>query len=200
MMEAHRRGVAAIKMVRGDLPVGVSLAILDDQAMGNTSMRDLIRERYYGEWLRLAAESCDFVGVQNYERKGWNDKGPVPPPADARLNGAGNEVWPGSLAGALRYTHEATGLPVYVTEHGVNSDDDALRQWLIPAALAELKQVVDDGVPVHGCFHWSLIDNFEWGFGYRHHFGLHSFDPVTFKRAAKPSDAILGDIARRNRI
>ena len=198
MMEGHRRGVAAIKAVRPDLPVGVSLAMLDDQAVGKNSMRDQIRERYYNEWLRLAGQTCDFIGVQNYERKVWNDKGPLAPPADARRNASGIEVWPGSLAGAVRYAHEVTKLPVYVTEHGVNSEDDALRQWLIPATLAELKRAMDDGVPVRGYFHWSLIDNFEWGFGYHHRFGLHSFDRETFKRTAKPSAEVLGAIARKN--
>ncbi|MGV3510394.1 MAG: glycoside hydrolase family 1 protein [Novosphingobium sp.] len=198
MIAGHRRGLAAIKAVRPDLPVGVSLAILDDQAAGRNSMRDRIRERYYNEWLRLAGETCDFIGVQNYERKVWNDKGPLPAPADARRNAGGIEVWPGSLAGAVRYAHEVTRLPVHVTEHGVNSDDDALRQWLIPAALAELKRAMDDGVPVRGYFHWSLIDNFEWGFGYHHRFGLHSFDRETFKRTAKPSAEVLGSIARKN--
>lgn len=198
MMEGHRRGLAAIKAVRPDLPVGVSLAMLDDQAVGKNSMRDQIRERYYNEWLRLAGETCDFIGVQNYERKVWNDKGPLPAPADARRNTGGTEVWPGSLAGAVRYAHEVTKLPVYVTEHGVNSDDDALRQWLIPAALTELKRAMDDGVPVRGYIHWSLIDNFEWGFGYHYRFGLHSFDRETFKRTAKPSAEVLGAIARKN--
>ena len=198
MMEAHRRGLAAIKAVRPDLPVGVTLAILDDQAVGDPALRDRMRERYYGEWLRLAAQTCDFVGVQNYERKRWDDKGPLPPPADARRNLVGAEVWPGSLAGAVRYAHAATRLPIVVTEHGVNTDDDTLRQWLIPAALTELKRAIDDGVPVRGYCHWSLIDNFEWGFGYRHHFGLCSYDPQTFARTPKPSAAVLGAIARRN--
>jgi beta-glucosidase len=200
MMEGHRQGVAAIKAVRSDLQVGVSLAILDDQALGENSMRDRIREHYYGEWLRLAAKTCDFIGVQNYERKVWNDKGALPPPADARRNASGAEVWAGSLAGAVRYAWDVTKLPIYVTEHGVNSDDDSLRQWLIPAALKELKRAMDDGVPVRGYFHWSLIDNFEWGFGYHHRFGLHSFDSETFKRSAKPSAEVLGVIARANQI
>ena len=65
-------------------------------------------------------------------------------------------------------------------------------------ALAELKHAIDDGVPVIGYCHWSLIDNFEWIFGYKVKFGLHSFDPVTFRRTAKPSAAVLGRIARHN--
>lgn len=197
-MEGHRRAVAAIKAVRSDLPVGVTLAILDDQAVGPNSMRDRVRARYYAEWLQLAAKTCDFLGVQNYERKRWDANGILPPPEDARRNGSGAEVWPASLAGAVRYGWEATRLPIIVTEHGVNSDDDSLRAWLIPAALAELKKVMDEGVPVQGYFHWSLLDNFEWGFGYHHRFGLHAFDPKTFKRTAKPSTAVLARIARAN--
>lgn len=200
MMEGHRRAVAAIKAARSDLPVGISFAIIDDQAAGPHSLRDNVRERYYGEWLRVAARTCDFVGVQNYERKVWSDKGPLPPPQGALMDYSGREVWSGSLAGAVRYAHDATKLPIVVTEHGVNAADDSLRAWLIPAALKDLKVAIDDGVPVRGYFHWSLIDNFEWGFGYKYRYGLHSFDPVTFRRTAKPSAAVLAAIATRNAV
>jgi beta-glucosidase len=57
---------------------------------------------------------------------------------------------------------------------------------------------MDDGVPVIGYCHWSLVDNFEWIFGYKPKFGLAAFDPVTFERKAKPSAAVLGAIARAN--
>lgn len=197
LIAAHKAGRAAIKAVRGDLPVGVSLAMMDDQAVGKNSLRDAMREKYYGEWLR-AAKGDDFLGVQNYQRVVWNDHGKLPEPAGARLNTLGSEVYPPSLAGAVRYAHEASGCPIVVTEHGVGSDDDSLRAWLIPAALAELKKAIDDGVPVKGYVHWSLVDNFEWIFGYKIHFGLHTLDRQTFERKAKPSAAVLADIARRN--
>jgi beta-glucosidase len=64
--------------------------------------------------------------------------------------------------------------------------------------LAELRAAMDEGIPVKGYYHWSLIDNFEWIFGYKVKFGLHSFDPLTFVRTAKPSAAIYGAIARHN--
>jgi beta-glucosidase len=110
----------------------------------------------------------------------------------------GSEVYAPSLAGAVRYAHAATGLPIIVTEHGVGTTDDRVRAGLIPAALAELKKAMDEGVPVQGYMHWSLVDNFEWIFGYKVKFGLHSVDPMTFARSAKPSSAIFGAIARRN--
>lgn len=199
-MSAHRQGVAAIKAVRRDLPVGVSLAMIDDQSAGPDSLRDAMRERYYGEWLRLAAETCDFIGVQNYERKVWGPHGPIPAAADVPRNMQGTEVWPGSLAGAVRYAHAATRLPVLVTEHGINTDDDPLRIWFLRYSLAGLQDVIDDGVPVRGYWHWSLIDNFEWGFGYKPKFGLCTIDRVTFARTTKPSAIAYRAIASKNRV
>jgi beta-glucosidase len=110
----------------------------------------------------------------------------------------GSEVYPPSLAGAVRYAHQVAGVPVIVTEHGINSPDDRQRVALIPAALAELGKAIADGVPVKGYCHWSLVDNFEWVFGYGPKFGLHSLDRTTFRRTPKPSAALLGAIARRN--
>ena len=98
----------------------------------------------------------------------------------------------------MRYAHQATGVPIVVTEHGVGTDDDGVRAAFIPAALAGLKAAMDDGVPVKGYMHWSLLDNFEWIFGYKPRFGLVAVDRTTFQRTPKPSAAVLGAIARRN--
>jgi beta-glucosidase len=100
----------------------------------------------------------------------------------------------------VRYVHSVARVPVIVTEHGVNTPDDSVRQRLIPAALRELAKAIADGVPVLGYLHWSLIDNFEWGFGYKPQFGLHSLDRLSFVRTLKPSAAILGAIARANAV
>ena len=197
LLAAHRLGRAAIKAVRPDLPVGVSLAIIDDQPVGPNSVRDAKRARFYAAWLD-AARADDFVGVQNYTRTLWDSSGKLPVPRGAPVNDAGEEIYPASLANAVRYAHAVSGVPVIVTEHGINATDDRLRVALIPAALAELKKAIDEGVPVKGYMHWSLIDNFEWVFGYTPKFGLHSLDRVTFRRTAKPSAAVLGAIARRN--
>jgi beta-glucosidase len=53
---------------------------------------------------------------------------------------------------------------------------------------------MDAGVPVLGYFHWTLVDNFEWIFGFGPKLGLHSFDPVTFERTPKPSAGLYGDL------
>jgi beta-glucosidase len=199
MLAGHKAGRAAIKSVRPDLPVGLTLAVVDDQAAGRSSLRDARRKEIYGACL-AAADGDDFIGVQNYSRTVWDDKGPVPAPPDAVRNHMGAEVYAPSLAGAVRYVYEASGLPILVTEHGVGTEDDGVRARLIPAALQELRQAMDDGVPVHAYVHWSLMDNFEWVFGYGPKFGLVAVDRKTFERTPKPSALVLGSIARANRV
>lgn len=199
MIAAHKAGRDAIKSVRSNLPVGVSLAIADEQAVGSTTKRDQVRAEAYGAWLD-AVKGDDFLGVQNYVRNRWSETAKLPPPEGSRKNHSGEEFYPASLAGAVRYAHAATGCRIMVTEHGIGTEDDTLRAELIPAALRELKVAMDEGVPVLGYLHWSLIDNFEWISGYAPKFGLFSFDRTTFKRTPKPSSRVLAAIARRNAV
>ncbi len=197
LLEAHKAARTAIKSVRPDLPVGVSLCVTDDQAVGRNSQRDAKRADAYGAWLE-AAKGDDFIGVQNYERSRLDAQGMIAPPKDALRNQLGGEIYAPSLEGAVRYVHDVTGAPIIVTEHGVSTTDDAVRAQFIPAALEGLKAAMDDGVPVGGYIHWSLLDNFEWSFGFRPRFGLVAVDRETFARMPKPSAHILGAIARRN--
>lgn len=197
---AHKAARTAIKAVRPDLPIGVSLAIIDEQAApSGEHSRDKARAELYDGWLD-AARGDDFIGVQNYERHVWGPQGKLPVPLSAEKNMFGGEVFPGSLAGAVRYAHQRSGVPVIVTEHGIATDKDPIRARMIPAALAELKKVMDEGVPVLGYIHWSLLDNFEWSVGYWPKFGLASVDRKSFQRSLKPSARVLGRIAQRNSI
>lgn len=204
LISAHKSGKAAIKAVRGSLPVGVTMAIPDDQEAGPGSLRDRFRQEVYMPWLEVA-KTDDFLGVQNYDRQLWDAKGKVQPlEGDKRkddavvYNASGGIVYPDSLANAVRYAYSVAKVPIIVTEHGVNSADDRVRANLIPAALSELKKAMDEGIPVKGYLHWSLLDNFEWVSGYKHQYGLIAVDRKTFVRTPKPSASVLGAIARAN--
>lgn len=198
MLGAHRAGKAAVKAVFPNMPVGVTLAVLDDQASGPDSVRDARRETFYGAWLRAARED-DYVGVQNYERAVWDHRGKLPAPKGVPTNFSGAEIYPASLANAVRYVHAETKAPILVTEHGVGATDDRLRAELIPAALAHLEAAIADGVPVKGYIHWSLLDNYEWGGDERAQFGLVAVDRKTFRRTPKPSAGVLAEFASGRR-
>jgi beta-glucosidase len=193
---AHTAGKAAIKARRPDLPVGLSLAVVDDQAVGDPTIRDRKRSEVYGRWLRLVRDD-DFVGVQNYERARYDANGLVPPEG-----GSGqlfSDVHPPSLGNAVRYVHAEAGVPVFVTEHGMGTDDDSLRTAFLEPSLAGLRDAIDDGVPVLGYLHWTLLDNFEWIFGYGVKLGLVEVDRETFARTPKPSAAEFARLVRKFR-
>jgi beta-glucosidase len=177
--------------------VGFTLAMFDDQAVGNPARRDAAREQLYGMWLR-AAKDDDFIGVQNYERVLWGPEGRLPPPEGSVRTQGGGEVYGPSLANACRYAHAQSGVPILVSEHGVSATDDGIRARLIPDALRALHAAMAQGLPVLGYVHWSLLDNYEWVAGFKYQHGLVSVDRTTFKRTPKPSAAVLGAIARRN--
>lgn len=187
MTAAHLAAKSAVKQRRPDLPVGLSLAMCDDVAApGGEALRDRKRDEVYDYWLRLAADD-DFVGVQNYERLVYGPDGLLSPPEGAVLNGMGTPVDPASLRGAVEYAHRVSGVPVLVTEHGVSTPDDTIRAGFIAPSLDLLADAIADGIPVLGYCHWTLMDNFEWIFGYEPRLGLHEVDRETFARTAKPS-------------
>jgi beta-glucosidase len=200
LVEAHKQGYAAIKAGPGDFPVGLSLAMMDDQAVGENSRRDEKRAQCYQPWLDVLKGTGDFVGVQTYSRALIDSKGQMQPPKGVELTQTGEEFSPQALGATIRYAHAATGKPIYVTENGVSTEDDTRRVAYIHEALKGVKACLADGVPVKGYIHWSLMDNFEWVFGYGPKFGLVAVDRATQIRTPKPSAVVLGAIARANRI
>ena len=197
LIAGHKTGRAAIKAIRSGLPVGVSLAVQDDVAVGKDSIRDLKRAEVYAPWLE-AARDDDFVGVQNYERMYIGAHGTTAAPAGVRLGYSGQDNDPASLGAVVRYVYEQVQRPIIVTENGLNTPHDADRAAYIPAALAGLHAAITDGVPVLGYVHWSLLDNFEWSAGYRPKFGLIAVDRTSFRRSPKPSARVLRRIAQTN--
>lgn len=196
---AHVAARQAIRAERSDLPVGLSVAVVDDVVEGDdASVRDRKRAQVYARWLDLA-RADDFVGVQNYERNVYDGQGLVPVPDGVPCNQMGSAVEPLSLAGAVRYAHAASGVPVLVTEHGMSTADDSLREGFLAPSLDGLAAAVADGVPVIGYLHWTMIDNFEWVFGYGHQLGLHVVDRETLERTPKGSARRYAELVRAHR-
>ena len=199
LIEGHKLGRQAIKAERPSLDVGFTLAMLDEQSDGTgDQVRDDMRDYNYGAWLNV--EDTDFIGVQNYERVMVNSDGKMPVPEDAQKNHSGRWVEPSSLANCVAYTYARTQKPIIVTEHGIGTENDQQRSWFITESLRHLQQTIEQGVPVKGYVHWTLLDNFEWVGGYSEHFGLHTVDHTTFERKQKPSAKDYSKIVKRNRV
>jgi beta-glucosidase len=195
----HLAAKAAIKARRPELPVGLSLAIMDDVVDGDdATVRDRKRAECYRRWLELVRDD-DFLGVQNYERMPYDADGAVAPAPGVPTNQMGSAIEPLSLAGAVRYAHAETGVPILVTEHGVSTPDDTLRAAFLEPSLVGLRDAMAEGIPVLGYIHWTLLDNFEWVFGYAHQIGLHEVDRETFERTPKPSAGVFADLVKQFR-
>ncbi len=115
----------------------------------------------------------------------------------------GWEVQPEGLTRLLRrvseeYSAEA-GVALYVTENGASYDDEVVvedgetrvhdtdRVEFVEAHLGAVLDAVDHGVDVRGYFYWSLMDNFEWAWGYAKRFGIVYVDYATQERTLKDS-------------
>ncbi|WP_329166976.1 GH1 family beta-glucosidase (plasmid) [Streptomyces sp. NBC_01717] len=105
----------------------------------------------------------------------------------------------------LRYSGEVPGLPLYVTENGAAYDDkpepdgrvhDAERIAYLNGHLAAVRRAIRDGADVRGYYLWSLLDNFEWSYGYEKRFGSVYVDYATLARTPKSSAIWYGRAAR----
>jgi len=112
----------------------------------------------------------------------------------------GWEIQPDGLRDLLIRVHaeyaDPAGVDLYVTENGVAFDDQAApdgsvsdpdRTAFIAAHLNAVLDAIEAGVPLRGYFYWSLMDNFEWAWGYAKRFGIVRVDYETQQRTVKES-------------
>jgi beta-glucosidase len=118
---------------------------------------------------------------------------------DLPVTAMGWEVQPEGLTRLLRrvndeYTGDAVKL--YVTENGAAYDDvveadgavhDDDRTEFLRVHLGAILDAIESGVNVYGYFYWSLLDNFEWAWGYHKRFGIVRVDYDTQERTLKDS-------------
>jgi len=119
------------------------------------------------------------------------------------------EVMPDDFTELLvRISHEYPGVPMVITENGAAYDDkpdghgfvaDADRTAYLASHLAAVATARERGADVRGYFAWSLLDNFEWAYGYDKRFGIVRVDYDTQRRTPKQSALWLRDTIARVR-
>jgi beta-glucosidase len=107
------------------------------------------------------------------------------------------EIYPEGLVACLRRLARHR-LPIYITENGLPDADDDLRPGFLVRHLRALWGAVQWNWRIEGYYHWSLVDNFEWGQGYRMRFGLYAVDHATQARTPRPSAFLYRDISGAN--
>ena len=107
------------------------------------------------------------------------------------------EVYPDGLRDILIDVHKRySPNSIYITENGCAYDypkddsgdiHDKRRVYYLESHVDACREAVENGVPLDGYMHWSLMDNFEWAEGYCKKFGLIGIDFETLKRTPKQS-------------
>ena len=161
-----------------------------------------------------AAEPIDFLAVNYYRRErivdapvrdDWGIGAGVMDRVGERT-GNGWEVWPDGLRSVLTRIHdEYQPAELAITENGatfpdtVTADgavDDSDRRHYLERHITSLADARAAGVPVDAYFVWSLLDNFEWGEGYNHRFGVVHVDFESQRRTVKASGRWYAELLR----
>ena len=194
---AHTKAMAALRAESSRTIAGMTLAMRDHQSVpgGEDNLR-AIQKTDYEPFLDLARKD-GFIGVQAYSRIRVGAGAELPADPQSEKTESGSEYYPKALENSIRYASARAKVPVYVTENGIPTKNDAQRVRYIDEALAGLKRCLDDNIDVRGYFHWSAFDSFEFLYGYQHPYGLIAVDRQTFERKPKPSAQHLGSIARK---
>jgi len=150
----------------------------------------------------VVSTPIDVLGVNYYSRtavKAGPGGDPVGAPLvpEEELTEMGWEIYPEGLTDILvRVARDYGAREIYITENGIalpeqteseGGVDDSARISFMRDHLLAAHRAIDAGVPLRGYFHWSLMDNFEWGHGYTKRFGLVRVDFDTFERTPKKS-------------
>ena len=139
----------------------------------------------------------DFVGVNYYfadRMRGNSIDNP-----NKRLSDLGWDMQPRYIEYVLRRLHKKYKRPILITENGLADAADTDRRWWLEQTLPALARARADGVELVGYLHWSLIDNFEWAYGFWPRFGLVKVDYKTGRRTLRKSAVWYGMVIGRLR-
>lgn len=161
----------------------------------------LLLPKMESDELKDIATPIDFLGVNYYTRAVVRHEPGVPFVELTEVRPRGNsysmmwEIYPQGLYELLTRLHREYAPPkIMVTENGIPIADevdldceirDVRRIQYLQDHLFQAHKAIAAGVPLTGYLVWSLMDNFEWAYGYRMRFGLIHVDFETQQRTHK---------------
>ncbi|MFG6468439.1 GH1 family beta-glucosidase [Roseateles sp. BYS87W] len=168
----------------------------------------------------LISRPTDHLGLNIYTgtyvrapKAGASDKAweAVPLPANyPKADSPWLHIAPQCIYWATRFCAELYGhTSLYITENGCGYNDEPVvngevldlhRRDFLRNHLREAHRAIADGVPLHGYFLWSFIDNYEWEDGYQRRFGIVHCDYETLQRTPKLSARYYADVMRTRTI
>ena len=197
VMKAHNAARNAIKSVDPSIQVGLTLSLHDIQYVdGGEENAKKAWDDEFTHYLPYI-EKDDFLGVQCYTRKIFDENGANSSFETGAKTQMGYEDYPAGVVNVVRKCAEEFKGTIIVTENGIATSDDERRCEFIKEALTGLNDCINEGIKLKGYFAWSLLDNFEWQKGFSMTFGLIAVDRNTMERTPKKSLKVLGSFMEK---
>ena len=160
-----------------------------------------------GESYELLKDSVDMIGMNYYNRTIASSEVDYfageevhEEPNLPRCEGLNWVVYPEGYYHIIKAFWKRWQKPIFLTENGIGTVDDALKRRFIIQHLQRIHKVIKEGADIRGYLYWSLTDNFEWAVGYSSHFGLIEIDYETLERRPRESAYMYRDIITSNEI
>lgn len=189
---AHKRAYKILKRAKPNIKIGVAQQLANIEPLRPGNILDEIQVklmRYFWNWwwLNRIKDYQDFVGFNYYFTdyyKGFKRQNPKKP-----VNDLGWYMNPAGILSLLqKIAYHYPGKPIIITENGLADANDKQRQWWIEKTMTAIDDARSQDIPVIGYLHWSLLDNFEWAYGWWPKFGLVEVDRHNnMKRKIRPS-------------
>ena len=192
LIRAHRQAYRILKADRPHLQIGIAQQLANIQAKRPHNFFDELSTkcmRYFWNWffLRRIRKQQDFVGFNYYFTDYYTGLVKRKNPS-VDLNDLGWYMEPEGLYPLLLRVWSHYKKPIIITENGVADMHDQYRQWWIQETIIAMERAISEGIDLRGYFHWSLLDNFEWKYGWWPKFGLVEVDREHgMKRTIRPS-------------
>jgi beta-glucosidase len=198
---AHKAAYKVLKAANPKLQIGVAAQLANIQAKRPQNLLDLTATRwmrYFWNWwfLNRIRKYQDYVGFNYY----FTDYYQFRDYKNSKTTELFHRANPNQPKSDLGWYMEPEGIypllvrvwahykkPIMITENGLADKDDANRRWWIEETIVAMERAISEDVEMIGYLHWSLLDNFEWAYGWWPEFGLIHVDRKTMKRTPRTS-------------
>ncbi len=198
---AHKKSYKVLKAANPKLQIGVAAQLANISAKRPQNLLDLIATRwmrYFWNWwfLNRISKYQDYVGF-NYYFTDYYQLGKYKKSKNTEFF---HRVNPNEPKNDLGWYMEPEGIypllvrvwahykkPIMITENGLADRNDEHRRWWIEQTIVAMERAISEDVEIVGYLHWSLLDNFEWAYGWWPEFGLIHVDRKTMQRTIRPS-------------
>jgi len=207
-IRAHKKAYKTLHNSCGNSKVGIVFNYVYTNSKNANSFVEnaaVKLRQYIDDWLPLylIGGYADYLGINYY----FHDAIEFTPYSfpffrinndNKKVSDIGWEIYPEGIYHVLKNVGKRFKVPLYITENGIADKKDANRKKFIRDHLYWTHKAISEGVDVKGYLHWSLLDNFEWIYGFTPKFGLIKLDFNTFDAKIRPSAYEYAKICKNN--